>query len=282
MKCKFKIFLPSCVIQVGVCLLTFLIIFNYAGYAQTKDSLDSSTQEVVSPPSEQKDSFQEAVDTGNGKISFEDSDKINKWKNSREFAYMHYLDSLLRKRKDFKSDTVSINELSGKIIRNNKPEKGPSGFNKMLNSLPLKIFFWALAIIFIVFVGYNVLFKNGIFTEKKRKLIPESGEYLSTELDDLSRYDELISGAENDSDFNLATRYLYLKTLKNLSEKGIINFVSDKTNLDYLNEMRTNDYFEQFQSLTRNYEYLWYGKFLIKEEKYRHLKEEFISFNKKV
>ena len=282
MKCKYEIFRPNCVIRTGVCLLAILIFFYYDGYAQTKDSLDSSTEELVSPPSGKIDSFQEAIDTGNGKISIEDSDKINKWKHSREFAYMHYLDSLLRKRKDFKSDTVSINDISGKITRNNKPEKGSSGFNKILNSLPFKIFFWALAIIFIAFVGYNVLFKNGIFAGKKRKSIPENGEELSPELDELSRYDELISGAEYDNNFNLATRYLYLKTLKNLSEKEIINFLPDKTNLDYLNEMKTNNYFEEFKFLTRNYEYLWYGKFLIEEKNYRYLKEKFISFNKKV
>lgn len=273
MKCKFKIF---------VCLLTFILIYNYDGYAQTSETTDSSAEEVVRPPDAQKDSFQEAIDTGAGKISFDDSDKINKWKQNRQFAYMHYLDSLLRKRKDFKSDTVSINEISGKIIRNNKPDTGSSALNNILNSLPLKIFFWTLAIIFIVFVGYNVLFKNGIFSRKKRKSIPESGEELSAELDDFSKYDELISGAENTNNFNLATRYLYLRTLKNLSEKEIIFFAPDKTNLDYLNEMRTNNYFQEFQSLTRNYEYLWYGKFLIGEEKYQHLKGEFISFNKKV
>ena len=273
MKCKFKIF---------VCLLTFLIVYSYEGYAQTNDSIDSSTGENVRPPEAQKDYFGEAIDTGTVNNSLDDSDKINKWKQSRQFAYMHYLDSLLRKRKDFKSDTVSINEISGKIIRNNQPEKGSSGLNNMLNSLPLKIFFWTLAIIFILFVGYNVLFKNGIFTRKKRKSVPESGEELSAELDDFSKYDELILGAENANNFNLATRYLYLKTLKNLSEKEIIFFSPDKTNFDYLNEMRANNYFQEFQSLTRNYEYLWYGKGVIQGEKYQHLKEEFISFNKKV
>ena len=282
MKSKFKIFLPLCVIQVIVCLLILLIFLNYDGYAQTKDSSDTSTEEILKPPIQEKDSFQEFDDTSNGKISFDDSDKINKWKHNREFAYMHYLDSLLRKRKDFKSDTVSINEISGKIIRKDKSDNNSSWLNKVLNSLPLKIFFWLLALIFISFIGYRVLFKNGIFTIKNRKLKAESEEGLPIDLDDFSKYEAMISEAENNNNFNLAGRYLYLKTLKNLSEKGLINFVPDKTNLDYLNEMRTNNYFEEFRSLTHNYEYLWYGKFLIEEKKYQHLKEEFISFNKKV
>lgn len=282
MKNKFKIFLPDCTIQAGVCLLFFLICYVNNGHAQTNDSSDSSASEVVAPPYQQKDSLQELNDSNAGKISFDDSDKIIKWKQSREFAYMHYLDSLLRIQKDFKSDTVSINEVSGKIIRNHRSVKGSGAFNKILNSLPLKIFFWTLALIFIAFIGYRVLFKNGTFTIKKKKVISESDEELSIDLGDFFKYDALISEAENDKNFNLATRYLYLKTLKNLSEKGLINFVPDKTNLDYLHEMETGNYFGEFQSLTHNYEYLWYGKFLIGEKNYQYLKEEFILFNKKV
>ena len=252
------------------------------GYAQTNNSLDSSAGEVTAPPYQQKDSLQEMDDSSAGKLSFDDSDKIIKWKRSREFAYMHYLDSLLRIQKDFKSDTVSINEISGKVIRNHPSVKDSGAFNKILNSLPLKIFFWTLALIFIAFIGYRVLFKNGIFTAKKNKVTAEGDEELSIDLGDFSKYDALISEAENAKNFNLATRYLYLKTLKNLSEKGLINFVPDKTNLDYLHEMETGNYFEEFQSLTHNYEYLWYGKFLIGEKNYQHLKKEFILFNKKV
>lgn len=273
MKCKFKIL---------VCLLTFLIFFNYNGYDQTEGSVDSSTEEVVRPPYAQKNSFQGMADTSAEKIFFDDSDKIGNWKHNREFAYMHYLDSLLRLKKDFKSDTVSIDETSGKILRSNKIESGSGDLNKILNSIPLKIFFWTLALIFIVFVGYRVLFKNGIFAIKKNKQTEVNAEETSLELNDFSKYDFLISEAEKTNNFNLAARYLYLKTLKNLSEKGAISFASDKTNLDYLNEMRRSSYFEEFRFLTRNYEYLWYGKFLIVEKDYMNLRERFNLFNKRV
>jgi hypothetical protein len=46
--------------------------------------------------------------------------------------------------------------------------------------------------------------------------------------------------------------------------------------------MEQNKYFNQFEKLTRNYEYTWYGKFLIDKNKYQYLKEEFILFNEKV
>ena len=279
MKRKLKIFLASCIFYAGFCLPVFLICYTYNGYTQTKGTLNPPDDGIESP-SNQKNSFKDLNDTAN--LSLDDSDKIMKWRHSREFAYIHYLDSLLRKQKNIKADTVSINENSGKIIRKHKSENQVSAFNTILNSLPLKIFFWILALIFIVFTGYKVLFKNGIFSAKKNKVFEENREDYSSDLDDISKYEVLIAEAEKRYDYNLAIRYSFLKTLKILSERGFISFVADKTNQEYLYEMKSNNYFEEFQSLTRNYEYLWYGKFLIDEKSYQLLKEKFILFYKKV
>ena len=92
----------------------------------------------------------------------------------------------------------------------------------------------------------------------------------------------MITEAENSKQFNLATRYLFLKTLKNLSDREYINFAAEKTNKEYLKEMERNNYFSKFRELTRNYEYIWYGQFVIENEEYQKLKENFDSFNKKM
>ncbi|HUZ61995.1 MAG TPA: hypothetical protein VMU83_24685 [Hanamia sp.] len=268
-------------LKIVICLLVFFITKTETSYAQDKDSTNQVSSDVEKPY-KPEDSLLDLNQSGDEKISFDDSDKILKWKSNREFAYIHYLDSLLRKQKDIKADTVSINENSGKIIRNHKPGNQVLALNKILNSTPLKIFFWVLAIIFIGFAGYKVFFKNRIFAFKRNKIIANDEEGLPADLDDFSKYDALISEAENKNDFNMATRYLYLKSLKSLSEREFINYSPDKTNQDYVNEMKPNNYFNEFQSLTRNYEYLWYGKFLIDEKKYQILKEKFILFNKKV
>jgi hypothetical protein len=73
-----------------------------------------------------------------------------------------------------------------------------------------------------------------------------------------------------------------LKTLKNLSDKEIISFAAEKTNHDYLAEMKHHRYFEDFSKLTRDYEYVWYGKFFIDKEPYQKLKKDFNFFNKNV
>src|SRR6187551_405099 len=95
-----------------VCLL-LSVFCRYNGNAQTQN-------------------FQLPPDTVSQKQLSNNNDSILKWKQSREFAYMHYLDSVLRKEKNFKADTVSIDE-SGKITRNQRSENNTSGFNKILN-----------------------------------------------------------------------------------------------------------------------------------------------------
>jgi hypothetical protein len=223
----------------------------------------------------------ELQDTALVKKTFE-NDSLDKYRQNHEFAYMHYLDSLLRKQKNIRSDTVTIDENSGKIIRHHSANAEISNIGKVLNSLPLKILFWTLAIIFIVFISYKVLFKNGIFVRRKNKFIPASDELSIEDLDDISKYDTLISDAENRSDLNLATRYLFLKTLKTLSDKELIHFTAEKTNKEYIRELQQNYDSSEFQNLVCDYEYAWYGKFSVDKNKYENMKEAFTSFNQKV
>ena len=263
-----------------VALLVISLFYPSNGYAQTQDSL-SESHGVQTQQFSQDDSTPNSSDTALTIQYPKDSLDVLKWKNNREFSYMHYLDSLLRNQKGMRTDTVSVDEKSGRIKRKPAKTGTPSAINNALNSWPLKIFFWSLALLFIVFISYKVLFKNGIF-KKKKELFTEAEEDSLQDLNELSEYDFLIDEAENKNEFNLATRYLFLKTLKNLSEKGCISFGPDKTNKDYLNEMRQHNYSEEFAKLTRDYEYVWYGKFSIDKDFYQKLKEDFSFFNKKV
>src|SRR6185312_17400641 len=266
---------------VVIVLLFLLLNINSNCYAQTNNSSDSLDTSDT-PPYPKMDSLKKMDDATLDKISFSDSDKIIKWKHSRDFSYIHYMDSLLRIQKDIKSDTVSLDDKTGRITRLHHPQKDNSYMNRNLNSLPFKILFWLMALFFIGFVSYKVLFKNGIFSKKKNELNTDEAEDAPQELIEISKYDSLISEAENAGDFNLATRYLFLKTLKLLSDKELIHFSPDKTNHEYLLEMKSNNYYNEFGSLTRNYEYAWYGKILIEANAYQHLKEKYQLFNKKV
>jgi len=269
MKYKFHLF---------VCSLAVSMLFSFNGNAQTQDSL-------ILPEGVQIHQFSQpdtkTTDTSLQKKNLTGNPQIQKWKESREFSYMHYLDSLLRKQKDLRSDTVSVDEKTGRVSRIRRHQQHPSSVNVILNSWPLKLFFWLLAIVFIVFISYKVFFRNGMFAPRKSKVSATNEEHLQ-ELNEVSVYDHLIEEAEGKSEYNLATRYLFLKTLKSLSDKGLIDFTSDKTNKEYIREMEQHNYYDEFRELTRDYEYIWYGKFLIDNTGYQKLKEQFHFFNQKL
>lgn len=261
-------------------LLLIWIIYSCNGYAQTNDSLNVRGGAQIQE-SQKANPGNTTIDTSLQKNQIKENLDFLKWKKNREFAYMHYLDSLLRKQKDLKADTVSIDEKSGTIKRNGRRQNHPSTLNTIFNSIPFQIFFWILAVIFIVFISYKVFFTGGFFSRRK-KIVEETDEVFLPELNEVSEYDALITQAEDKNNFNLAVRYLFLKTLKSLSDKEFIQFTAEKTNKEYLKEMEQNNYFKEFQELTRSYEYLWYGKFLVEKEYYQKLKETFELFNKKV
>ena len=81
--------------------------------------------------------------------------------------------------------------------------------------------------------------------------------------------------------YRLAVRLMFLRMLKNLSEKNIIQYKQDKTNLDYLMQVHPTSYYKDFFRLTRNFEYTWYGKFDLSLEAFTIIKNDFETFQNK-
>ncbi len=90
--------------------------------------------------------------------------------------------------------------------------------------------------------------------------------------------DSLINEAVNEKDYRLAIRYYYLKTLKQLIDNQLIDWHPDKTNRDYVNELKSKDLKPLFKHLTFIYDYVWYGKFTPSEEDFMTFKEDFNKF----
>ncbi len=253
--------------------------------ASVKDSaiVDSSVTTAVADSSviAEEDNSSDTMVT---QSSFSnDEDSILKWSKGREFGYMAYLDSILKKRKDLRQDTMNVDE--GSLTKNKSSSSstsytsGSSGI--FLNSRPVKIFFWALAAFFIVFIIYRLFFKSNLFAREK-VIQEEAGQEEPEKLNEFSAYYSLINDAEKNNDYTHAIRYLYLQSLRRLAEKEVIVFMPDKTNNDYVRELTGRAFQQEFVSLTQHYEYVWYGRFAISMNTYNSIKEKFMAFNKTV
>lgn len=98
--------------------------------------------------------------------------------------------------------------------------------------------------------------------------------YIEEDIETIN-FDKLIATALKDNNYRLATRYLYLKSLKALSTKDIIEWHFDKTNNDYLKEIKDNQIKLLFSRASYIYDYVWYGEFTIDENSYNKNKDDF-------
>ncbi len=199
------------------------------------------------------------------------ADTIANWKQTRDFAYAAYMDSLLvdKQQKDaMNRETTSM--------------AGPGWLDRLLASPETKIFFWGVAILFILFILYRLFLAEGFFARNsksfKRKEILEEEDEVTGENELTSK----ISGALQSGNYRLAIRYHYLQTLKDLGALKLIELAADKTNFQYVREITQRKFQNDFSALTLHYEYVWYGEMNIDKTIYIKLAPRFLGFSQKI
>lgn len=139
-------------------------------------------------------------------------------------------------------------------------------------------------ILIIVIVVFIVLKIKGIklktLLEKKKIDTPEIEIY--TENVNEMNFDTLLSNALSNKDYRLATRFLYLKNLKLLSDKTIIKWNINKTNYSYQHEIQNSGIRSKFLETTFIFDYIWYGEFPVDEYQYSIVENRMTDFNKMV
>lgn len=90
---------------------------------------------------------------------------------------------------------------------------------------------------------------------------------------------KLIQQAIYNKNYRLAVRYYYLNILKQLENKEIIIWEQQKTNEDYSNEIAPQNIQQSFINLTRLYDFVWYGNFMINEAEFIRIESDFIMAN---
>ena len=121
-----------------------------------------------------------------------------------------------------------------------------------------------------------------VCSEKKNVKTINAGEDEITEDIFAINYQKEIDKAAAQGNYRLAIRLMFLRLLKNMSEKSIIRYKQDKTNLDYLLELHPTNYYTRFFRITRNYEYSWYGQFNVSEDAYKIIRNDFDQFDKEL
>lgn len=144
------------------------------------------------------------------------------------------------------------------------------------------VFYWvmiglAISVIVLFIIRVNRMTDGMLFGKNNQK---EQLKYTSGEEDiHTIPFEEAISQAVKEKNFRLAVRLLYLQSLKNLSDKGEINWQFNKTNLAYWHELSGTVYEQPFLELTRHFENNWYGNQPARETDFPYLSNLFSDFN---
>lgn len=127
----------------------------------------------------------------------------------------------------------------------------------------MDVLFTILAIVLLTYVILRLLkidaFKIFYSGSDKGKVAP----VLFTENIHEMDFDKLLNEALQRGDFRIATRLVFLRALRLLSEKHYVEWHPGKTNRDYVGELKGSSLQSGFEELNRFFEYAWYGNFTI-------------------
>jgi hypothetical protein len=213
-----------------------------------------SDEETVAPPVEEfeEEAYEEPIPF------YLPEDSLRDIRSKKEYDYMKNLDSLLR--------NLNIN------LAEEPKEESRSVFDLSF----IKVLIWGLAIFAVLYMLFQLFAgQQSLFSRNKKLEIMEDEEPHST-----AGQSPLILSqqAAARGDYRQAVRYQYMYLLQLLAEKQMIVPQPQKTNTQYLAEMRQRPFAGEFANLTLQYEYVWYGGFQLTKEQYAMVEGGFRKF----
>lgn len=133
------------------------------------------------------------------------------------------------------------------------------------------------AIAILAFIVHQLMSGESLFGPKNRKFsngLKINLEHIEANLPEADIPD-FIRDALQAGDYKMAVRLHYLGLIQLLAHKEWVAWKRDKTNGDYLNEMRNRPVFDGFQEATLVFERIWYGDRRLGQKGYQQIAGSF-------
>lgn len=152
-------------------------------------------------------------------------------------------------------------ELIGKILGKNVEKAAKSsGGSDILNAIIA-----VAAVILLIFGLSKVKFRTWI--AGKGAVVEQQYEVEEENIHEIE-FDKDIRDAEKDGDYRRAIRLHFLKMLKNLSDAELIYWDPNKTNHQYLYELKGTNIYSPFVNCVNIFDRVWYGEWKIDQSFY--------------
>lgn len=154
------------------------------------------------------------------------------------------------------------------------PYSGGNGEELTMSQIIKRIIAGIIILLVIYLIARALLKKEGywIFGRPRKTLTARDIGIDNIETVD---FQSLIQYTRQTADYRLAIRYYYLWLLKLMAYNNIIKWHKDKTNGDYLYEIKDEAMRSQFRYLSYIYDYSWYGEFPVSESDYSKAEKVF-------
>lgn len=136
-----------------------------------------------------------------------------------------------------------------------------------------------IAIVIVIFVIY--LIAKAIMNKEGQWIFGKNSDKKIINYDEIEKnlhlvdFEKLIQKSLESDEKRLTIRYYYLWLLKKMSEKQIIEWDVEKTNSDYLYEIKNEAQKEDFAYLSYLYNNIWYGEFELDETTFAKARNAF-------
>lgn len=140
-----------------------------------------------------------------------------------------------------------------------------------------KIILWGVFFVILGLVLYQLIGgKLSLFAKQAK--VQDDNAATDTPEDLLeTNWELMLQKAVKSNDLRLAVRYSYMWLLQLLQQKELIQYRGDKTNYEYLGELTDTPYKQSFRSMTRQYEYAWYGQYPLTDAGYDSYMQTFAT-----
>jgi hypothetical protein len=167
---------------------------------------------------------------------------------------------------------------AGKESRLTESEQSQSS-GRILNLGPVMVVVVIILFIVLIVALLYVLIGSSLFSNSPSNIHIKGGlniEMLDEDLDK-SDLEKWLERALDEKSYHLAIRIYFLIALKELELKGLIRYQKEKTNWQYIQELKDHQLQFPFRSLVLEYDNVWYGEKVYEEEdllqKIKHFKD---------
>jgi len=195
-------------------------------------------------------------------------DTFDKLKKKEEYWYYDYVEAEKeRKKNNSRKDSLKPDKNDQDNTSNTS-----SGYPGNLGFITWLIVIAAFFIIIFLFLKANGI---SLFASRAKNIeLTESTETISDNIFEID-FESAIDRTIKNRDYRLATRLLFLRLIKTMANKSVIDYSPDKTNFDYLFALSGTKAYNDFAQAVRAFEYVWYGEFGLTENQFSQVKQQF-------